>query len=142
MHARSRPVSAMRSTIPQPVAASAVYFRLALAHLAIELARRPEPGIVAPRHSRRPAERAHPVHRARHLRRGRLADSSGLLRPGHGGPPISHRANIVPRTEPVRRRRLGAIGFTRAATASPGRPERNGGLGGHLGAPSIIKTPR
>src|SRR5438105_5491386 len=98
MHARIRPASAMRSTIPQPAAASAVYFRLALAHLAIELARRPEPWIVAPRHSRRPAGRAPPVHRRRPLRRGRLADSSGLLRPGHGGPPISHRANIVPRT--------------------------------------------
>src|SRR3989442_9649598 len=87
MQARIRPVSAMRSTIPQ----SAVYFRLALAHLAVELTRGAETRIVAAGDRRRAGQRTHAIHPAGDLRGGRLAGSTVLSGLGHRTvPPPAH----------------------------------------------------
>ena len=34
-------------------------------------------------------------------------------------------------------RALGGVGGSRSATGSPGRSERRGGVGGHIGAPHV-----
>src|SRR2546428_4310989 len=85
MQARIRPVSAMRSTIPQ----SAVYFRLALAHLAVELPRGAEARIVAAGDPRRARQRTHAIHPAGDFRGGRAAGPARVFfpRPPAGPPP-------------------------------------------------------
>src|SRR4029079_15667913 len=70
-------------TIPQPRRSSAVNFGLALAELAILLARVAIAVLVPASPRRRPGQRAHLRHGAGDLGRGRLAGHAGVLGAGH-----------------------------------------------------------